>query len=453
MPALWPHQHRLVEHALARPGSMWAADMGTGKSYAAIELMRRLGWPKTLVVAPATVVRGVWPDQLDQWGDPAQRVEIIDGKVTARGGLTAGQRRLQLIERAGILLVNYESVWREPVKSALLTAGFGLMVLDESHRIKAPGGVASRYLSRLAAHVPKRVGMTGTPMPNSPLDLYAQYRTIDKRVFGTSVAVYRARYAIMGGYDQKEIIGWKHRDELRERYKSIAIEVGASEVLSLPPTVDSTHQVTLGRKAQRLSVEAEDAFLLECSTGTVTVANALVKLLRLQQITSGYLQPEGQRADVFDTSKRDALTSLLSDLGETHAVVFARFRHDLLSIHEAAGTSGYASWEISGSRKQLDEWRDHGGVLAVQVQSGGLGIDLTRSRTAIYYSLGFSLGDYQQSRARLHRPGQERSVHYVHLVASDTIDARVLRALTKKQNVIRTIVEGTRNDNKFEEPD
>ena len=448
---LWLHQHRLVEHALSRHGSMWAADMGTGKTRAAIELMRRLDWPKTIVVAPATVVRGVWPGQLEQWGDADKRVEIIDGSVTARGGLTAGQRRLHLIERADILLINYESVWREPVKTALLTAGYRLMILDESHRIKAPGGVASRYLSRLASRISKRVGMTGTPMPNSPLDLYAQYRALDRSVFGTSVAVYKARYAITGGFDNREIVGWRRKDELRERYESIAVQVSADEVLSLPPTVDSTRRVTLGKKALRLAQEAEDSFMLECETGLVTVANALVKLLRLQQITSGFLQPEGERVDVFDTSKRDALASLLTDLGETHAVVFARFRHDLHSIHEAAETAGYASWEISGTRKQLDEWRDHGGVLAVQVQSGGLGIDLTAARTAVYYSLGFSLGDYQQSRARLHRPGQERSVNYVHLVAEGTIDARVLRALDKKQDVIRTIMKGTRNDDTHQE--
>ena len=426
---------------------MWAADMGTGKTRAAIELMRRLDWPKTIVVAPATVVRGVWPGQLEQWGYADKRVEIIDGSVTAKAGLTAGQRRLMLLARADILLINYESVWREPVKTALLTAGFRLMILDESHRIKAPGGVASRYLSRLAARIPKRIGMTGTPMPNSPLDLYAQYRALDRSVYGTSVAVYKARYAITGGFDNREIVGWRRKEELRERYESIAVQVSADEVLSLPPTVDSTQHVTLGKKAMRLAQEAEDSFMLECETGLVTVANALVKLLRLQQITSGFLQPEDQRIDVFDTSKRDALSSLLTDLGETHAVVFARFRHDLHSIHEAAESADYASWEISGARKQLDEWREHGGVLAVQVQSGGLGIDLSLARTAVYYSLGFSLGDYQQSRARLHRPGQERSVHYIHLVAKGTIDARVLRALDKKQDVIRTIMKGTRNGN------
>ena len=433
---------------------MWAADMGTGKTRAAIELMRRLDWPKTLVVAPSGVVRGVWPGQLEEWGDPTRRVEIIEGRESTGGGITMAQRRLWKIERADILIVNYESVWRQPVRDKLLAAGYKLLILDESHRIKAPGGVGSKYLARLARRIPKRVAMTGTPMPNSPLDLYAQYRALDRDVFGTSVAVYKARYAIMGDLEGRIIVGWRHQDELRGKYKSIAVEVSASDVLSLPPTVDSTQLLDLGAKARRLSREAEDAFLLEVETGVVTVSNALVKLLRLQQITSGYLRPEGQRADVFDTSKRDALSELLSDLGESHVVVFARFSHDLQSIHEATAKAGLEhSWEISGATKQLDEWREHGGTLAVQMQAGALGIDLTKARTVVYYSLGFSLGDYEQSRARVHRPGQERSVNYIHLVARNTIDARVLRALSRKQDVIRTIVEGDRNDKPSEEQD
>ena len=437
---MWQHQRAMVKFALQHPGPgvMWAADMGTGKTRAAIELMRRLDWPKTLVVAPSSVVRGVWPHQLDLWGN-GKRIEIIDGAVPAA-------KRSQLIDRADILLINYESAYRQPTADYLVRAGFGLLVLDESHRIKAPGGVTSRYIARLADRIPHRLALTGTPMPHSPMDIYAQYRALDKTIYGTSAALFRARYAILGGFTGKEIISWQREDELRDRFESIAYQVRAADVLTLPPFVDSTIYVDLSKRAATLSRQAETAFAIEIGNGTVTIANALVKLLRLQQITSGYLQPEGEAPEVLDTSKRDALEELLKDLYEPAVVVFCRFRHDVEQIKQAALATGYYPWEVSGERKQVEEWKTYGGVLATQIRAGGLGLDLTDARTAVYYSMGFSLGDYLQSRARLHRPGQERSVQYVHLIARKTIDERVMFALKHKQQVVEHIVGGNRAD-------
>ena len=81
--------------------------------------------------------------------------------------------------------------------------------------------------------------------------------------------------------------------------------------------------------------------------------------------------------------------------------------------------------ELSGSRHELEEWQDGAGqVLAVQIQAGGLGVDLTRAAYCIYYSLGFSLSEYEQSLARVHRPGQTRPVAYYHLIAEHTVDRR-----------------------------
>ena len=431
---LWQHQQEMIKFALPRHGVMWAAEMGTGKTRGAIELMRALEWPKTLIVAPAAVVRGVWPHQLALWGDPGLKIGFADGAVPPE------RRRTNALYN-DILLANYESVWRKPLADTLFKAGFKLLILDESHRIKAAGGVTSRFVSRLSDRIEKRLALTGTPMPHSPMDIYAQYRALDKRIYGTSAALFRARYAIMGGFNGREIVAWQREDELRTRFESIAYQVKASDVLSLPPYVDSMHYVTLGNEAIRLSQQAEESFFLEVEQGVVTVANALVKLLRMQQITSGFLKPDDADKNVlFDTGKRDALASILADLGESHVVVFCRFRQDIEAIRDAGTAIGYNVFEVSGERKEQDDWRALGGVLATQIQSGGLGLDLTAARTAIYYSLGYSLGDYLQSRARLHRPGQERSVNYVHLVASGTIDARVMGALKKREQVVENII-------------
>ena len=99
---------------------------------------------------------------------------------------------------------------------------------------------------------------------------------------------------------------------------------------------------------------------------------------------------------------------------------------------------------MSGEVKDLDEARFPADkdVLAVQLQAGGVGIDLTRASIGVYYSMGFSLGDYQQSLARLHRPGQKYNVTFYHLVATSTVDQQVYKALQNRRAVVEEILGG-----------
>jgi SNF2 family DNA or RNA helicase len=137
-----------------------------------------------------------------------------------------------------------------------------------------------------------------------------------------------------------------------------------------------------------------------------------------------------------------ALEDRLGDLAATEpVVVFCRFRNDLAEVQAAAKSLGREYAEVSGSRKDLERWQSGDAViLGVQIQSGGLGIDCSRAAYAFYYSLGFSLGDYQQSLARLHRPGQTRCVRYYHLVCKDSVDEQVYAALRSRQNVIEAVL-------------
>jgi SNF2 family DNA or RNA helicase len=122
-------------------------------------------------------------------------------------------------------------------------------------------------------------------------------------------------------------------------------------------------------------------------------------------------------------------------------VVFARFTSDVRAIHEAAKKAGRISLELSGHRHELERWQaGEGTVIAVQIHAGGLGVDLTRACYAVYFSLGFSLGDYEQSLARLDRYGQTRPVTYYHLQARNSIDARILWALKAKKDVVESVL-------------
>jgi len=305
--------------------------------------------------------------------------------------------------------------------------------LDESHKIKAAQGKRSKAIAKIPA--PLKMCLTGTPMPHSPLDIFAQYRAIAPDIFGTNWARFRARYAVMGGYLAKQVVAHVHQEELNEKVYSIAHRVLSDDVLDLPEVHDVYREVDLSEETMRSYRELEKDMITWLEDGTeVSAPIALVKLLRLAQITDGH------RAFGGDEAKLRALVEDIESLDEDEpVVVFTRFLDSIDAIEKAFPDR---TCEMSGRRKELKWWQ--GGdkqILTVQLQSGGTGIDLTRARYCAYLSKNYSLGDYEQTRRRLHRPGQVRPVTYLHYVARGTVDEDIAAALKGKKNIVEFVLE------------
>jgi SNF2 family DNA or RNA helicase len=416
----WRHQSEAAAWAAARHASMLALDMGCGKTFTA---MMALGIAK----------QGVEPLLLHE-GANAKRADKLRQALSVAGGKTL------------VVVTNYDSVWRGELGKVIEGTPWAAFVLDESHRIKAPGGKASRWLARVAAkqeHA-KRLCLTGTPMPHSPLDLYGQFRFLDPQVFGSSYTRMRARYAECDMRFPSKVKKWRNQDELAAKLDAHSWRVTADEVLDLPEAIHDTLPVPLSPATMRFYRQLEKEMTAEIAAGTVTVSNALTKLLRLQQATGGYARTEELGTVLIDgtPTKRQVLEDRLDDLASPEpVVVFCRFRSDLDDVQAAARTLGREYAEVSGDRKDLERWQaGNATILGVQIQSGGVGIDLSRAAYAFYYSLGFSLGDYEQSLARLRRPGQTRCVRYYHLVAPGTVDEQVYAALRERRSVIDAVL-------------
>ena len=436
----WSHQTEALEFISDKAGAMLAMDMGTGKSRVIVDLVAQQKYQKVLVLAPLSVVANVWKGEFAKHAPGLMNVLSLSNKSTKVRMETADMALKFGMPTA--VVINYDAVWRQPFGGWAMSQNWDLLVMDESHRIKSPGGVASRYCSRLADRVSHRVALTGTPMAHSPLDIYAQYRAIDKSIYGTSFTKFRSRYALMGGWNRQQVVGYQRENELRRLFYSRAYRVESDDVLDLPSTLSINLKCDLCPTAQRLYQQVSNQFVADVEGGYITATNALSRLLRLQQITSGYGRLEDGTDIEVDTSKAKILEDTLTDIGKEPVVVFTRFIHDLDVVHRTAAKLGIPSYEVSGRRKDLSEWNS--GVLAVQIQAGGLGLDLTRARYAIYYSLGFSLGDYSQSMARLHRPGQTHPVEYIHILASGTVDEQVMEALARREAVVEHILKEVR---------
>jgi SNF2 family DNA or RNA helicase len=441
----WDHQLEAIDSAAGHRGFMLAMEMGTGKSLTAIGLMHAWGARRVLIACPLSVV-GVWPRELDQHSEWGWHIARLDrGSVREKASEAARAYEIATTDGHPVaVIVNHESLWREPFGSWAKRTPWDLLVVDESHRAKAPGGKLSRYLQALGMQVKRCLALTGTPLPHSPLDAYGQFRFFAPSAYGRSFQRMRDRYAVMGGYENKQVVGWRNMDEFERVFSSRSFQARKQDVLDLPEEIDARRTCRLEPRAMKLYRQLEEMFWIDVGKGEVTASNALVQLLRLQQITSGTIGTDDGELEHVSTAKEELFADVLSDFPQGEPIIaFARFHADLDAIHRVCEKQGRRHGELSGRRRDLTpeaRMPEDIDVLAVQIQSGGVGIDLTRASTAIYYSLGFSLGDYLQSRSRLHRPGQRRNVTFLHLEAEQTIDGKVLDALSKRQKVVERIL-------------
>ena len=443
----WDHQVEAYQFALARPATLLEMGMGTGKTKVAIDLAANWRCERVLVICPTSVM-DVWEHEIGVRAAHHPLLILLQRGSVKKKAETAGQwmTRKDLPGEMRIIVVNYEAARARAFAEWSLGEKWDLVILDESHRGKAPGSVTARYLEKLGRRAARRLCLTGTPMPNGPLDIFSQFRFLDPGLFGTSFCWYRDHYATMGGYEDREVVDYKNVGEMQRLMSLITFRCG-DEVLDLPSTQDHNRRFDLSAKGRKHYNELATDLVTEIEGGEVTAANALVKLLRLQQITSGYLAVEDSPPEEVDAGKATLLAELLEDIGPTERVVVAcKFLHDLDVVRRVAGAMDRPYGEISGRDNAYREWKAGGvNVLGTQIQAGSLGIDLSEARYAIAYSVGFSLGDWLQWRKRVHRPGQTRGVHYYHLIARGTVDEAVYGALQRKQQVVEAVLDGLTN--------
>lgn len=420
---LWPHQQQMAQWLLTRNYGMLAADMGCGKSLAAVHGAGSGG--RELVF-----------------------VDLCAGSVKQRADRLRQAIDTTPATKTVWAVCNYEAVWRQPIADLIEKIRWQAIVLDESHRAKSPNGKASKWLGRLGQkhRLARRICLTGTPLPQGPLDSYGQARFLDPEIFGPSYVRFRHRYAECDPVFKSMVRRYRNQDEFAEKLDEFSWRVTSDEVLDLPDAIHEDVRVILSAKERRYHDALESQLTAQLADGTVTANNALTRLLRMQQGTSGYAHLDDGGSVPIDgiPTKRRVLTEMLEDLPAVEpVVVFCRFRADLADVRAVAAELGREYAEVSGSasRGDLERWQDgNATILGVQIQSGGAGIDLSRSAYAFYYSLGFSLGDYEQSLARLRRPGQTRMVRYYHLIASSTVDETVYAALRDRKNVIEAVM-------------
>ena len=442
----WLHQKQAFWFAEKLPAALLGMDMGTGKSKVAVDLTNH--WDaKIAFISPPMSVCPVWQREFRRHSLNDYEVLTLDDRnMGVKKKVLLAEKHIDVSLAKGrrpVIVVNHESFWREPFATFTMRTAPDFLGVDECHRAKDPKGKFSGFLTRLAPHCEHVLGLTGTLMPHSPLDVFAQYRFLDTGIFGYSFNRFRMRYAVMGGFECREVVGWQNQEDLHDKIHSIAFFVTKGEALDLPEEITSPRYCELEPKAAKAYKALETDFYAQVDDGEITVTNALVKMLRLQQLTSGFMKLD-RTDDILPIST--AKSGLLHDLLEETPgpiVVYARFVHDLEIISEATTALELTYHEVSGRARDLTPdatMRPDTDVLGVQIQAGSLGIDLTRASTALYYSPGNNRGDFEQSKARLHREPQINKVTFIPLIVKGTLDEAIYYSFERGLNLVQTVL-------------
>jgi DNA-binding transcriptional regulator YiaG len=276
------------------------------------------------------------------------------------------------------------------------------------------------------------------------LDFYSQYKFLDESIFGASWFVYRARYAVLGGYGNHQVIAYKNLDDLTAKAHRIAYRITKAEALDLPEQLDVMRPVELEPSALSTYKGIEKQSVAELEQGEVTATNVLTKLLRLSQVTGGFIKSDfGDAVERISQAKLSALDDIVDECVDAgkKLVIFARFLPELDAIEKLLKRKSLHYSLIKGDvkdrAKQVEQFQNEPTikVFVGQLQTTGMGLTLTAADTAVFYSISYNYADYEQAKARIHRIGQKNNCTYIHLVAKDTIDEKVLTALNNKKNL------------------
>ena len=429
------------------------AEMGTGKTVITLGIAGTLysdgHISKMLVVAPLSIL-GVWKKEFAKFAKYQFTLEVLEG---------SRDKKLKTLERLEnshhalqVAVINYESA--VSIEAELAEWQPDLIVCDESSKIKGQNAKRSKVMHRLGKVSKHNIILTGTPITNSPLEFFSQYKFLDESIFGKSYFVFQARYAIMGGYGMHQIIGYKNLDDLTSKAHAIAYRITKAEALDLPEQVDSTMPLVLEPRAESVYRRVERESVAELESGEVTAPNVLTKLLRLSQITGGHLKSDdGERVEEISRAKMDALENIIGECLEAgkKLVVFARFIPEIDAIAKMLRKTGTGYALIKGDVKdrqaEVDKFQDDPEckVFVGQLQATSMGLTLTAADTAVFYSLSYNYADYEQAKARIHRIGQKNHCTYIHLVVDGTVDEKVMEALKSKKNMTDLVVDNWRS--------
>lgn len=312
-------------------------------------------------------------------------------------------------------------------------------VIDELSSFKSSKAKRFRALRKVRPYFKRIIGLTGTPAPNSLIDLWPQIYLLDGgERLGKTITGYRERYFKPGRRNQNIIYNWDLREGAKEqihnKIKDICISMSAKDYLDVPNEIINIININLPKKAEYEYKKLGKELVLELENEDITASNAAVLTNKLLQMANGAIYSEDHTVIEIHDEKLKALVEIIDTANGKPILVFYNFKHDYERIVSYLNSKKIKSREIN-NQDDIKDWNNGNiPVLLVHPASAGHGLNLQYGGSIIvWFGLTWSLELYQQANARLHRQGQKEHVVINHIVTTNTVDEDVIKALEGKE--------------------
>jgi SNF2 family DNA or RNA helicase len=460
-----PYKHQLtaLEKSWHKENFAYFMEMGTGKTKVLIDNLAML-YDKgkvdgVIIVAPKGVVKTWYEQELPtHLPDHIENVTVLwQPNITKKQ-----QEKLETLYEIGtalhILIMNVEALSTDKgVKFArkFLASHRSMMAIDESTTIKNPSAKRTKNIISLGKHAKYRRIMTGSPITKNPLDLYTQCEFLDPWLLDfASYYAFRNRYAEMKtmhirGRSIQVVHAFQNLSELSDKVKDFSYRVLKEDCLDLPPKTFMKRHVSLTTDQKKIYEQMKKQAMAVLNGKVTSTMTVLTQLMRLHQITCGHFTADDGSTQAVESNRLNELMSVLDET-EGKAIIWANYQLSvgeiIQKIIKEYGEDSYVHYYgLTSQEERQDNIRKFQNdpkcrFLIGTPQTGGYGITLTQANTVIYYSNSYDLEKRLQSEDRAHRIGQQKNVTYIDLIAEDTVDEKIVKALRNKINIASEVM-------------
>ena len=459
----YAHQLTALEKSWNKENYAYFMEMGTGKTKVLIDNLAMLydkgKIDSALIIAPKGVVKTWYEQEL-----PAHLPNHIENvSVLWQPNITKTQQEkldslFEIDSALHILVMNVEALSTEKgVKFAtkFINSHKVMMAIDESTTIKTPTARRTKNIIKIGLNAKYKRIMTGSPITKNPLDLYTQCEFLDPWLLDfASYYAFRNRYAEMKtmhirGRSIQVVDKFQNLGELSDIVKEFSYRVLKEDCLDLPPKVFIKRHISLTPDQKKIYEQMKEQALAVLNGKVTTTMTVLTQLMRLHQITCGYVTADDGTTQQVDSNRLNELMSILEDT-DGKVIIWANYQLSvgeiIQEIIKVYGPDSYVHYYgLTPQEDRQDYIRKFQNdpkcrFIIGTPQTGGYGITLTEANTVIYYSNGYDLEKRLQSEDRAHRIGQKKTVTYIDLICEDTIDEKIVKALRDKINIASEVM-------------
>ena len=444
-----PHNYQqfAIDFITSHPIAAILLDMGMGKTAITLMAIHYLMYEtfevsKVLVICPLRVTR-TWRDEIQKW-------EQLQGLSYSIVTGTATQRKKALATDADIYIINRENVpWL--VDKSGVPFSFDMVVIDELSSFKNHQTARHKAWMKVRSQIQRIVGLTGTPASQGLMDLFAEFKVLDMgQRLGRFIGQYRLNYFRPDKVNGNIVYSYKllpgAEEKIYEKIQDITISMKAVDFLDMPELISNEYPVYLDETEMDKYESLKKDLILSTPEHEVTAANAASLVNKLSQMANGAVYTDDENIITFHEKKLDALEDIIESANGKPILVAYWFKHDYQRIVARLNQIGVKYMKID-SDESITKWNNREiPVALIHPASAGHGLNLQQGgNTMVWFGITWSLELYQQCVCRLYRQGQtEGTVTIIHLISQGTIDEKIMKALSEKDNTQSSLIDAVK---------